>query len=141
MRFSLLFLAGKGRTGLLACCLVERLGGVPNMQKAHGILTGSVSVPGKPEKQDDHAEGEDIEGGSITGPTTLTSTYSEEPTVLSVPLRHPLAPEKKKKHKKGESKYKIPEQEMFEQHPATEIFAFHTSRSVTSLIHLLLDGV
>lgn len=120
--------AGKGRTGTLACCLLEKLGGVDAAVKEHGVLLGRA--PGTPGgAKDDESDGEAAEGGSITGPrpTFITPAPSEEPTVTSVP---PLETAPTKKHKKSKSKAggKSLDLERTKPHPAAEAFAFHTSR-------------
>lgn len=115
------FQAGKGRTGTLACCLMERLGGVDAVLKEHGLLNGRVHVPGSPE---DELDGEESEGGSLTGPspTPIAPSPSEEPKVVSKPpLDDTLI---KKTHKKSKSTGPPASPP----HPAAAAFAFHTSR-------------
>lgn len=107
---------------------------VSNVSKAHGILNGEAPVPGQHE-DDLHGEGEDVEGGSITGPSDLTSAYSEEPIVTSEPPSDSAStktPETKKKVKKGGSKYTIQDRERFPPHPAQDLFDFHTSKRMAN---------
>lgn len=120
----------QGRTGTLACCLVERLGGVEASQKLHGMLNGTVAVPGRKEDSRELEDnGEADEGGSVSLPTA-GSQVTEEPILVSSDADRRLssqAPEVK--HKKGRSVAKRPTPPAA--HPAAETLDFHTSRRMT----------
>lgn len=124
--------AGKGRTGTLACCLMERLGGVDAVTKEHGMLNGRVAIPGSPE--DELTDGEGTEGGSVTGPTAtfIAPSPSEEPSVVSQPsLESDTITPTKKTHKSSKS-----QQLSTPPHPAAAAFAFHTSRRMHNPVSL-----
>lgn len=119
--------AGKGRTGTLACCLIERLGGPENVVKAHGMLNGRIALPGT---QDDTLDDEN-EQGSIT--PRVKPGQSEEPTVTTTPVDPTIAANEKKKRRKSKAGTK--EQTLAAAgHPAEQTFALVSETSRSRLI-------
>jgi hypothetical protein len=129
-RLNRLLAHGQGRTGTLACCLIERLGGAEAAQEVHGMLNGTVPVPGRKEDSRELEDnGEADEGGSVSLPPA-GSQVSEEPVLATTEAgQKPSSQPAEIKQKKRRSVAKQPA--LPPAHPASTTLDFHTSRRMT----------
>ncbi|CED83590.1 Clathrin coat dissociation kinase GAK/PTEN/Auxilin and related tyrosine phosphatases [Phaffia rhodozyma] len=112
--------AGKGRTGTVACCLIERLGGVEKVKTDHGMTRGSVL-------QSDQASDARYSTPTASEDLVVSSSDPNERSVGSVEPALGRSKSVKAKHRKSASvaPHIAP-------HPAAETLEFHTSRRMAN---------